>query len=107
METSLPYNGDSTALRVNTNRKPPTVRSAGDASALIIHAMQSRSFISIPTLDCSSYDHYHYHLMQVAMYYQFIIVICVVPFCEIVVARQNLKNVNLTRGGFGCAYKAD
>ncbi|KAI3682529.1 hypothetical protein L1987_82571 [Smallanthus sonchifolius] len=41
METSLPYSGDSTALRVNTNRKPPTVRSAGDASALRIHAKQT------------------------------------------------------------------
>ncbi|KAI3757351.1 hypothetical protein L6452_04887 [Arctium lappa] len=40
METSLRYGGDSTALRVNTNKKPPTVRYAGDASALKIHAKQ-------------------------------------------------------------------
>ncbi|KAI3507170.1 hypothetical protein L1887_22006 [Cichorium endivia] len=40
METSLRYGGDSTALRVNTNKKAPTVRYAGDASALKIHAKQ-------------------------------------------------------------------
>ncbi|KAI3696366.1 hypothetical protein L1987_79380 [Smallanthus sonchifolius] len=57
METSLPYSGDSTALRVNTNRKPPMVRSAGDASALRIHAKQTfhidsklqlRSYLEFP-----------------------------------------------------------
>ncbi|KAI3807770.1 hypothetical protein L1987_23704 [Smallanthus sonchifolius] len=40
METSLRYGGDSTALRVNTNKKPSTVRSAGDSTALRIHAKQ-------------------------------------------------------------------
>ncbi|KAK1431285.1 hypothetical protein QVD17_07741 [Tagetes erecta] len=41
METSLRYGGDSTALKVNTNKKPPTVRYASDASsALKIHAKQ-------------------------------------------------------------------
>ncbi|KAI3775409.1 hypothetical protein L1987_49985 [Smallanthus sonchifolius] len=89
METSLPYGGDSTALRVNTNRKPPIARSAGDASALRIHAKQKFHIDSNTRL-------------------QFIIVICVVPFCEIAIATQNLKNANLTReDGFGSVYKAD
>ncbi|KAI3775202.1 hypothetical protein L1987_49771 [Smallanthus sonchifolius] len=38
---------------------------------------------------------------------QIIIVICVVPFCEIPIATWNLKNANLTReAGFGSVYKA-
>ncbi|KAI3732157.1 hypothetical protein L1987_63356 [Smallanthus sonchifolius] len=73
METSLPYRGDSTAPRVNTNKKLPTVRGS------------------------------RFETMAL-----FIIVICVVPFCEIAIATQNLKNANLTReGGFGSVYKAD
>ncbi|KAL8233333.1 hypothetical protein R6Q57_003111 [Mikania cordata] len=40
METSLRYAGDSTALRINTNKRPPTVRYAGDSSSLKVHAKQ-------------------------------------------------------------------
>ncbi|KAK9053402.1 hypothetical protein SSX86_030036 [Deinandra increscens subsp. villosa] len=40
METSLRYGGDSNAIRVNSNKKPPTARYASDASALKIHAKQ-------------------------------------------------------------------
>ncbi|MFS7947308.1 putative outer envelope pore protein [Helianthus anomalus] len=41
METSLRYGGDSSALRINTIKKPPTVRYAGDvSSALRVHAKQ-------------------------------------------------------------------
>ncbi|KAI3724711.1 hypothetical protein L2E82_36497 [Cichorium intybus] len=40
METSLRYGGESSALRIATNKNPPTVKYAGDVSALKIHAKQ-------------------------------------------------------------------
>ncbi|KAJ0452794.1 hypothetical protein HanHA300_Chr15g0583051 [Helianthus annuus] len=59
METSLRYGGDSSALRINTIKKPPTVRYAGDtSSALRVHAKQKFRIDSNILLQVASFLHH-------------------------------------------------
>ncbi|CAI9270293.1 unnamed protein product [Lactuca saligna] len=53
MDTSLRYGGESRALRIATNKNPPTVKYAGDVSALKIHAKQKLQIDSNTLLQLS------------------------------------------------------
>ena len=55
MDTSLRYGGESRALRIATNKNPPTVKYAGDVSALKIHAKQKLQIDSNTLLQFTSF----------------------------------------------------
>lgn len=57
MDTSLRYGGESRALRIATNKNPPTVKYAGDVSALKIHAKQKLQIDSNTLLQVANSHH--------------------------------------------------